>query len=276
MHPLNSQKFFGPHGIAVTYFNGTATVTGYITKQVSQNKFNVTDGSHPKHGLILAATTALATTINSTNAAYFTIPVYPYGETGSGGSFTANYGVSTATLVSGGAGSAAGYTASEVLTLASTGGATITVGTVDGGGGILTYSVTAPGTVTVLPANPVAVTGTAGTGATFGLTWHVLSVTSSGGTGYAVNDSLVFNGLAATTEPTAYISTSTSGAATAVTVSSGGTGITTAATSISTTSAPKYVHKIFDMTLITTDGTEYPWALGAPSVEKSAFIPKFS
>lgn len=82
--------------------------------------------------------------------------------------------VSKAQLVSaainaGGAGSTAGYHAADVLTLVggtSTQAAQITVDTVDGGGGILTFHVSRPGSYSVESAT-FTVTGGAGTGATF-------------------------------------------------------------------------------------------------------------
>lgn len=83
-----------------------------------------------------------------------------------------------ATIVAGGAGSAAGYTAGDVLTVAGGVGtaAQITVGTVDGGGGILTYTVSTAGDYTTIPVDPVAVAGGTGAGATFNLHYSVLSV----------------------------------------------------------------------------------------------------
>lgn len=63
----------------------------------------------------------------------------------------------------------AGYTIGDVLTLALTGGAQITVDTVDGGGAILTFHISAGGTTAVVAAG-VAVAGGTGAGATFDIT----------------------------------------------------------------------------------------------------------
>ncbi len=420
MHPLNSEKYFGTTGLAISYYNGTSVVTGYITKQISTNKFNVTDGTYPKNGLILAPTTAIATDL-SANPTYFTIPVYPYNVTATGATFTVNYGVHAATVVSspsnfnvgdslalpsgagtltvaslsgseiatvtvGTAGSytslfsspvtatraagsgetftahygvyaatlgaaGTGYVVNDVLTLSGTGGATITVNSVTSGA-VTTFTLTTPGTVTVLPSNPVAVTGGTGTGATFNLTWKLLSVStsgsgtgynvgdtltfvgltatlvptahisgvtagdgapttitidgagqgisvaassittstttatfdlsytvvsvsSSGGTGYAVSDNLFFDGMVATSMPLAHISTATGGAATAVTVTAAGSGITTAASTISVAGVTEYALTINQNRLSTTAGNGYMWNTKS-SFENSAVILTYS
>ena len=63
-----------------------------------------------------------------------------------------------------------GYAVNDVLTLAGTGGATITVGSVDQG--VITgFSLTNVGSVTAQPTNPVAGTGGSGNGAMYNLTW---------------------------------------------------------------------------------------------------------
>ena len=337
MHPLN-KKNFGTSGMAVTFYNGSSTVTGYVLKQISQNKFNITDGTNTKDGLLLAPTTAIATAIDSGNAAYFTVPVYSHNTSASGGSFTLHYGVYSGSVAAGGV----GYNVNDILTFNSTGSACLQALTVSTTGAIETLElVSSPGNVNSLPANPVAttfttggasfagsitattltvtgsVTGTIlvgqvlggagvtggttitalgtgtggdgtytvsasqtvgsepltsnGTGATFNLTWYLLSVSSSGGTGYAVNDYLVFKGITAATLPIAYISTSSSGAATATTVAAGGSGITVAATSVGVTGPAEYLHQINETKLTTTEGNSYHWALGSP-VENGAFI----
>lgn len=327
MHPLNSHNF-GTTGIGVQFYNGTSVVNGYVTKQLSPTKFVVTDGTNAATCL-LAPTAAIATDL-SANPTYFTIPVEPPATGASGATFTAHYGVSSATyvssasshwnvgdslalpsgsgaltvatvnagnivtvtvgtagsytslfsspttatraagtgatlaanygvdsvlLVAGGASSAAGYAANDTLTLGSSGGATVHVDTVDGGGGILTFHVLSAGTgVTSLAANPLTVTGGAGTGATFNAKYKVLSVTSSGGTGYNVGDTLIFNGITATTTPTAHISTATSHAATAVTVDTTGSGITVAATSITTSTTTATFNLKYTLVSVGTSG----------------------
>jgi hypothetical protein len=253
MKPINSHNF-GTTGIKCSYYNGTAVVNGYISKQLATNKFKVTDGTTPKI-VQLAQTTAIATSLN-TNPTKFTISVRTPDLDASGALFIANYGVDSVTVVNGGT----GYAVANILTLANSGGATITVATAPGGV-IATATVTTPGTVTVLGGTRT-VTGGAGTGATFSVKWKLLSVTSSGGTGYDVGDTLVFNGLVGTTKPLASITTATGGAATAVTVSNAGAGITTAATSIAPAAASDYVARIWDSKVRTVSGLTCKWGLG--------------
>lgn len=60
------------------------------------------------------------------------------------------------------------YTAGDVLTLSTTGGAQVTVDTVDGGGAILTFHISAPGNNAVVGV--VGTAGGTGAGATFDIT----------------------------------------------------------------------------------------------------------
>jgi hypothetical protein len=254
MKPINSHNF-GTKGIKCSYYNGSAVVNGYITKQMATNKFKVTDGTTPKI-VTLAQTTAIATSLN-TNPTKFTISVRTPDLDASGAVFTANYAVDTVTVANGGT----GYAAANVLTLANSGGATVTVATAPGGV-IATVTVTTAGTGVTALGGTRTVSGGAGTGATFDIKWKLLSVTSSGGTGYDVGDTLVFNGVVATTKPLASITTATGGAATAVTVSNAGAGITTAATSVAVAAASDYVARIWDSKVRTVSGLTCKWGLG--------------
>jgi len=133
-----------------------------------------------------------------------------------------------------------------------------------------TVTRTAGAGITV-PASAIA--GSANS-ATFNLKYKVLSVASSGGTGYAVTDPLVFNGMVATTMPVATITTSTDTAATAVT-STTGAGITTAASSVSVAGPVEYIRRIWDTKVLTVEGHTYHWTL-RQSVNGSAIIVPYS
>lgn len=136
-------------------------------------------GVHPSYGTAAPCLTAAqVTTLGSLPAI----------------TFTSSLNFSRA-ITGGGAGSSAGYTAAGVLTLV--GGtfsqaAQITVDTVDGGGGILTWHVTRGGTYTVEPTS-FTVTGGTGTGAAFNTAgWYVAYAVSYpmlyGGTQYRLCD----------------------------------------------------------------------------------------
>jgi hypothetical protein len=279
--------------------------------------------------------------------ALFSNPVTATRAAGTGATLTPNYGVDSVTLAAAGT----GYTVGDVLTLATSGSATVTVATITGGGGtgpVGTVTVSAAGTGVTALGTTRAVTGGTGTGATFTPKWKVLSVTSSGGSGYNVgdtliftgftattlptahisvatshaattvvvdtagsgitvagtittstaiatfnlayqllsvassggsgynvNDNVVFNGMTAVTKPTAHISTATLGAASVVTVDTNGSGITVAATSVGVAGVSEYVARIWDTKLLTVTGHTYNWTRDA-SVNGSAFILPFS
>jgi hypothetical protein len=192
-----------------------------------------------------------------TYTALLSSPVTGRRAAGSGATLTAHYGVDSATIVAGGASSSAGYAINDVLTLTGTGSAQITVDTVDGGGGILTFHVSAVGTITSLPSNPVATSGGTGAGATFNLKWHLLSVSSSGGTGYNVGDTLIWSGQTATTAPTAHISVATSHAATTVVVDTPGSGITVAGTITTSTTTASFTLGYSLLSVSGSGGTGY-------------------
>ena len=110
------------------------------------------------------------------------------------GGITTNGNVQSAAVVNGG--TSGTYAINDVLTVVggtSTVVAKLTVLTVSSGH-VLTVSVSQAGNYTVFPANPVAITGGGGTGATFNLTWQAnqnatatanVSVVPSGGTSIA-------------------------------------------------------------------------------------------
>ena len=102
-----------------------------------------------------------------------------------------------------------GYSAGDVLSVAggtSTVTATIKVVSVNGTGEIQSAEIQAAGNYTALPSNDVSVSGGAGTGAEFTLTWEVDSVTMSNtGTGHFTNPTITFSAgggeVAATGDP---------------------------------------------------------------------------
>lgn len=71
MKPLYDQKYFGVHGLKVSFHNGTAVVNGYIVRQSGTNTFMCTDGTlNPDNSLKLskvklAPTTTLASTLTA-------------------------------------------------------------------------------------------------------------------------------------------------------------------------------------------------------------------
>jgi len=121
-------------------------------------------------------------------------PTTAGGTTSSG---TTTLSVVSSTLGSGGTGGT--YAVNDVLTVTggtSTQATQITVNTVSAGV-ILTYTVTTGGNYTVVPSNPVSVTGGGGTGATFNLTWGITSAglaISVAGSGYVEQPTVTFSG----------------------------------------------------------------------------------
>ena len=192
-----------------------------------------------------------------TYTSLFSSPTTGTRAAGTGATITAHYGVDSGVIAAGGSSSSAGYAMNDVLTLTGTGSATITVDSVDGGGGILTFHVSAVGTVTSLPSNPVATSGGTGTGATFTLKWKLIALTTSGGTGYNVGDTLIFTGITATTQPTASIATVTGGppgAPATFTISSAGSGITVKASAITTSTTTATFTLGYDLLSVTSSG----------------------
>jgi uncharacterized protein (TIGR01370 family) len=102
-------------------------------------------------------------------------PVATTGGTGTGATFNltflasgSNFILATAQAVLTGT----AYTADDILTLPGTGGAQVTVNSVDASGDIVGYGVTNGGAVDVQPANPSSATGGTGNGATFVVTYQ--------------------------------------------------------------------------------------------------------
>jgi hypothetical protein len=164
--------------------------TGAIDLAAGSSGVNISNGG----------TVTAITFTNAGTAAYSSIPsVAVSAPTTAGGvqaTATAQMRASqsSTTLASGGT----GYTAGDVLTLSGgtfTTASQITVNTVSAGV-IATFSVTGIGSgYSVLPTNPVSVTGGTGSGATFNLAWGVNGFTiTNAGSGYVEQPTVSFSG----------------------------------------------------------------------------------
>jgi hypothetical protein len=101
-------------------------------------------------------------------------------------------GTGTITVTNGGS----GYTVNDVLTfVGGTGSAESVTVTAVSAGVITAVTFRFTGQYTVVPANPVSVTGGTGTGATFTCTWKVLSLSiTNAGSGYVEQPTVTFSG----------------------------------------------------------------------------------
>lgn len=78
MHPINNRNFGSGTGkIAIDFFNGNSTVTGYVVKQTGAKTFVVSANGVTNFVAKLAQTTANATTLTAGQA---TIKAKPYGS----------------------------------------------------------------------------------------------------------------------------------------------------------------------------------------------------
>jgi hypothetical protein len=163
--------------------------TGAINLAAGSNGVNVSNGG-----------TVTAITRTSSGGSYTSIPsVAITAPTTAGGvqaTATATMFVGAVTIQSGGT----GYTVGNVLTLVggtNSGAATLTVSTVSAGV-ITAVTVTSGGTAySVLPTNPVSVTGGSGSGATFNVTdWrvHPTFTITNAGSGYIEQPTVTFSG----------------------------------------------------------------------------------
>lgn len=127
------------------------------------------------------------------------------------------------------------------------------------GWGLNAVSVTNAGDYSAIPANPVALTGSAlGTGGTINVTYSVSSVqVTAAGAEYDVAPNVVFSTGNATA--TAVLN---SGSVASVGVDSGGSGYTAKPTvNLTTTGTAGYAQKITDHIVHTFDGRQYKWLL---------------
>lgn len=260
----NNRVFGNASGrIQCSYHNGTSTVTGYIVKQLGTNKFRVSTNGSTFFNCKLAQTTGEATALA---AGQMTIRAF---ATGGAASLSARYAVATVAVNAGGT----GYSVGNVLTVALDGtNATFTVTSVNTGA-ITGISITTAGLCTALPGTlqstvrRVNATGGAGTGAILDLTFKVDSVVVvSGGSGFTAGQALNFVGLVGGSPAATIGSVDANGAILTVTVGTPGTGIHTAATSISMGTTTKYVKRIYATRILTTDGLRTPWNLTAAAL----------
>ena len=157
-------------------------------------------------------------TVTSYGVGYTSRPTVGFTPAGSGAAATAHIGAALATIV----GAGTGYAVNDILTVSggtSTVAAQIEVTTVSAGA-ITAISLILPGDYTVIPANPVSVTGGYGTAATFNLNFGVTQIViTNPGSGYASAPVVGLSGGGASVQgtATAFISaTPTAGTAIAV------------------------------------------------------------
>jgi hypothetical protein len=133
-------------------------------------------------------------------ASYVAIPdVTLEGGGGTGAAATASMTVDSITLTDAGTGYAVGD--ALLVTLTDQTAAVITVTDVDGTGAIQAAELTSGGDYGVLPESPAVVTGGSGSGATFVLTFAVLSLTlTNPGTGFSEPPTVSFSSGTATGE----------------------------------------------------------------------------
>jgi len=162
--------------------------TGAIDLAAGSSGVNISNG-----GTVTAITrTAAGSAYTSKPSVAITAPTTAGGVTALAS--VAQMQIAAATIASGGT----GYTVGDVLTIVGgtpvTTGATLTVSTVSAGV-ITAVTVSAFNNYTVLPTNPVSVTGGTGSGATFNITYAVISFTiDNAGSGYIEQPTVSFSG----------------------------------------------------------------------------------
>jgi hypothetical protein len=105
--------------------------------------------------------------------------------------------------------------------------------------------------------------------------YSVVSIATSGGTGYVVGQTLSFVGQSDITRPSAHISAVSSGAPSTIVVDYAGSGITKAPSSIGVYGATEHAKVLYDSIVQTVEGNRYYWNLGS-SFDGSAVVSKYS
>ena len=165
--------------------------TGAIDLAAGSSGVNISNGG----------TVTAITRTNSGGANYTTVPSVTVSAPTTAGGVQATASttmfVGSATVSAGGS----GYAVGNVLTIVggtSSTTATLTVATLSGSA-VATVTISNSGVYTVLPSNPVSVTGGAGTGATFTLAWSVGTiVVDTAGSGYVEQPTVTFSSGSAT------------------------------------------------------------------------------
>ena len=162
--------------------------TGAIDLAAGSSGVNISNGG-----------TVTAVTLTAAGSSYTSAPTWTATAPTTAGGTQAS-GTTTLRLIGGGAAIASGgtgYTVGDVLTFSGgtfTTAATVTVSTVSTGV-ITAITISNNGAYSVLPSNPISVTGGTGTGATFNGTWGVASLAISvAGSGYVEQPTVTFSG----------------------------------------------------------------------------------
>ena len=176
-----------PAGVPYGYI-GDTTSTTFVDSNISPDFSQ----PPPTPANPFAIGSAVASVTITTPGSYTTAPTVTFGAPASGTTATGTPVLEANTISSIGAGGS-GYSVSDTITLSD--GVEVTVDTVSGGA-VTAASISSRGSATTLPSNPVAQVSTSGsgTGATFNLTWRVLSITiTEGGDGYSSAPTVTFS-----------------------------------------------------------------------------------
>lgn len=160
--------------------------TGAIDLAAGSRGVNISNGG-----------TVTAITTTASGASYTSAPSVTISSPTTAGGVQATAsavmgGTGTITVTNGGS----GYTVNDVLTfVGGTGSAESVTVTAVSSGVITAVTFRFTGQYTVVPTNPVSVTGGTGTGATFTCTWKVLSLSiTNAGSGYVEQPTVTFSG----------------------------------------------------------------------------------
>jgi hypothetical protein len=160
--------------------------TGAIDLAAGSSGVNISNG-----GTVTAIT-------GTAGGSYTTVPTFTISAPTTAGGVQATGTAAMAQLTMAVAGGGTGYTVNDVLTfVGGTGTAMIVTVTTVSSGVITGFTVTNGGTYTVLPTNPISVTGGTGSGATFNVTaWQVrltaFTITAAG-SGYVEQPTITFS-----------------------------------------------------------------------------------